>query len=88
MATAALVQESMSWWAPGTNLYALSEPFNGHDHIAITKVPTGTSVIPATETGASVADPNGFGLMAHRTWYPPIEHSQALAELGYEVQGV
>lgn len=83
MAEATRTQQSMSWWAPGTDLFALSEPFNGHDHVAVTVAPTGTSVMPATERGASTPDPNGFGLVAHRTWYPPIPHAEALAELGY-----
>lgn len=87
MATATLVEESMPWWQPGTNLYQLSEPMHGNDHIAVTVAPTGTAVIPATANGASVAAPNEMGLVAFRTEYPPISHADMLAALGYEVIG-
>lgn len=83
MATATFVDVPLDNWPAGTKLFTLSEPFNGNDTIAVTVQPTGTLVIPATETGANIPDPNGLGFIAHRTWYPPIEHVQALAELGY-----
>ncbi|RRQ26327.1 hypothetical protein DK926_18980 [Rhodococcus sp. Eu-32] len=86
MATATLVEESMSWWQPGTNLYRLSEPFQGKEYVAVTVAPTGTAVMPATESGASVAAPNEIGLVAYRSEYPPIPHDEMLQRLGYQVK--
>lgn len=83
MADATFIDLPLENWAPGTRLYRLSEPFHGNDAIAISRQATGTLVLPATETGANIPDPNGMGFIAHRTWYPPIDHEQALTELGY-----
>lgn len=83
MASATFIDLPLENWPAGTQIYSLSEPFNGNDAIAISVHATGTLVIPATEAGANVPDPNGMGFIAHRTWYPPIDHEQALTELGF-----
>ncbi len=86
MASATFIDLPLENWPAGTQIYSLSEPFNGNDAVAITKQATGTLVIPATAEGANVPDPNGMGFIAHRTWYPPISHEQALADIGYSIE--
>ncbi|ORI13420.1 hypothetical protein [Rhodococcus sp. 1168] len=88
MPTATLIEESMSWWQPGTNLYRLSKPLDGHEWIAIS-VPqnaydSDATVHPSTAYGASVADHDGNGLVPLRR-YPDLTHAETLLAIGYEV---
>lgn len=84
--SATLIDVDTTSWPGDCRIYALTEPYEGHSHIAVSvfdeNETTVTLVLPTTPEGAQV--PNEAGALYALTQLPQTAHADALAALGYQ----
>jgi hypothetical protein len=81
-----LIDVDTTSWPGDCHIYELSEPHEGHAHIAVSVFDenevTVTLVMPTTAEGAQV--PNEAGALYALTQLPQTTHADALGALGYQ----
>lgn len=84
--SATLIDVDTTPWPGDCHIYALTEPYEGHSHIAVSvfdeNETTVTLVLPTTADGAQV--PNEAGALYALTQLPQTDHAAALSALGYQ----
>lgn len=83
-----LIDVDTTSWPGDCHIYALTEPYEGHAHIAVSvfaeNETTVTLVLPATVEGYQV--PNEAGGLYALTQLPQTTHADALTAIGYSIE--
>jgi hypothetical protein len=83
-------ENHISWVSTETNIYRLDEPYQGHDHIAVSRHEVeygqwqnaGTEIIGCLQDGSI----DGDEVIAVYQTYEPLTFAEALARIGYSLE--